>query len=70
MASDPWKKFTSDQYLVHDYYQSIKEELPQDIKFEDVMRATEVSSDNYVIERGKHGTKEGPRLVKCLCIRI
>ncbi|KAB1205188.1 Receptor-like protein kinase [Morella rubra] len=32
------------------------EDLPQDLKFEDIMRATEGSSDKYVIGRGKHGS--------------
>lgn len=49
------KKSTPDQSLLHDC-RSITEDLPQDLQFEDIMRATEDSNDKYVIGRGKDGT--------------
>ncbi|KAM4068632.1 hypothetical protein ACB094_12G027600 [Castanea mollissima] len=49
------KKLTPDQSLLHDC-RSMTEDLPDDLKFEDIMRATEGLSDKYVIGRGKHGT--------------
>ncbi|KAJ7965269.1 Leucine-rich repeat receptor-like protein kinase [Quillaja saponaria] len=42
-------------YRSLDKCQSRTEDLPEDLKFEDIMRATEGWSDKYVIGRGKHG---------------
>lgn len=49
------KKSTPGQSPLPDC-RSKTEDLPQDLKFEDIMRATEGSSDKYVIGRGKHGS--------------
>ncbi|XP_041013316.1 leucine-rich repeat receptor-like protein kinase PEPR2 [Juglans microcarpa x Juglans regia] len=49
------KKSTPDQSLLHDC-PSVTEDLPQDLQFEDIMRATEDPNDKYVIGRGKDGT--------------
>ncbi|KDP46917.1 hypothetical protein JCGZ_10611 [Jatropha curcas] len=49
------QKYYRDQSLLREC-QSITEDLPEDLKFEDIMRATEGWSDKYVIGRGKHGT--------------
>ncbi|KAK2633954.1 hypothetical protein Ddye_028746 [Dipteronia dyeriana] len=49
------KKYFNDPSLLQES-QSRTEELPDDMKFEDIMRATEDLSDKYVIGRGKHGT--------------
>ncbi|XP_047964754.1 leucine-rich repeat receptor-like protein kinase PEPR2 [Salvia hispanica] len=45
---------TPEQSLLHD--QSSYEDLPDDLKFVDILRGTEGWSDKYVIGRGKHGT--------------
>ncbi|KAJ9174334.1 hypothetical protein P3X46_017367 [Hevea brasiliensis] len=49
------QKYSRDQSLLREC-QSVTEDLPEDLKFEDIMRATEGWSDKYVIGRGKHGT--------------
>ncbi|KAK9291850.1 hypothetical protein L1049_019800 [Liquidambar formosana] len=49
------KQFSSQQSLLHES-KSRTEDLPEDLKFEDIMRATEGWSDKYVIGKGKHGT--------------
>ncbi|KAL0299739.1 UNVERIFIED_CONTAM: Leucine-rich repeat receptor-like protein kinase PEPR2 [Sesamum radiatum] len=38
------------------YHRSGTEDLPEDLSFQDILRATEGWSDKYVIGRGKHGT--------------
>ncbi|KAL2226896.1 receptor-like protein kinase [Sesamum indicum] len=38
------------------YHRSVAEDLPEDLSFQDILRATEGWSDKYVIGRGKHGT--------------
>ncbi|KAJ6387634.1 hypothetical protein OIU78_017362 [Salix suchowensis] len=48
-------KYHRDQSLLREC-QSHTEDLPEDLQFEDIMRATEGMSDEYVIGRGKHGT--------------
>lgn len=49
------QKYYHDQSLVREC-QSQTEDLPEDLKFEDIIRATEGWNDKYVIGRGKHGT--------------
>ncbi|KAJ6418884.1 hypothetical protein OIU84_002121 [Salix udensis] len=48
-------KYHRDQSLLRECH-SHTEDLPEDLQFEDIMRATEGMSDEYVIGRGKHGT--------------
>lgn len=48
------KSSLTDQSLLNS--QSRTEDLPEDLNFEDILHATERSSDKYVIGRGKHGT--------------
>ncbi|KAL2457729.1 putative leucine-rich repeat receptor-like protein kinase [Abeliophyllum distichum] len=45
---------STEQSILHS--QSRTEDLPEDLNFEDILRATERWSDKYVIGRGKHGT--------------
>ncbi|XP_017972613.1 PREDICTED: receptor-like protein kinase [Theobroma cacao] len=49
------KKHSYDQTLLHER-QSRTEDLPENLKIEDIIRATEGWSDKYIIGRGKHGT--------------
>ncbi|KAJ0046021.1 hypothetical protein Pint_05482 [Pistacia integerrima] len=49
------KKYLIDRSLLQES-QLRTENLPEDLKFEDIMRATEGWSDKFVIGRGKHGT--------------
>ncbi|XP_057951320.1 probable leucine-rich repeat receptor-like protein kinase At5g63930 [Malania oleifera] len=44
-----------DQSLLRDFSSKI-EDLPDDLSFEDIMRATKGRSQNCIIGRGKHGT--------------
>ncbi|GMP25000.1 hypothetical protein CsSME_00002067 [Camellia sinensis var. sinensis] len=48
-------QFASHRSLLYDS-RSRTEDLPEDLTFDDIMRATEGWSDKYVIGRGKHGT--------------
>ncbi|CAK7324263.1 unnamed protein product [Dovyalis caffra] len=48
-------KYHRDQSLLREC-RSQTEDLPEDLQFEDIMRATEDWSEKYVIGRGKHGT--------------
>ncbi|OVA04733.1 Protein kinase domain [Macleaya cordata] len=47
-----WANF---QALIHDA-RSTTEDLPKDLKYEDIMRATEGLNEKYIIGRGRHGT--------------
>ncbi|XP_021896852.1 leucine-rich repeat receptor-like protein kinase PEPR2 isoform X2 [Carica papaya] len=49
------EKFLQDKSPLKEYRCKV-EDLPEDLRLEDIMRATEGWSDKYVIGRGKHGT--------------
>ncbi|KAK8583539.1 hypothetical protein V6N12_067806 [Hibiscus sabdariffa] len=49
------KKHSIDQTLLQER-QSRTEDLPENLKIEDIIRATEGWSDKYIIGRGRHGT--------------
>ncbi|XWS38044.1 hypothetical protein CRYUN_Cryun19dG0097000 [Craigia yunnanensis] len=49
------KRHSFDQTLLHERH-SKTEDLPEKLKIEDIIRATEGWSDKYIIGRGKHGT--------------
>lgn len=49
------QRFPPQQYPLGEC-RSRSEDLPEDLKFDDIMRATEGWSERYVIGRGKHGT--------------
>ncbi|XP_057804282.1 leucine-rich repeat receptor-like protein kinase PEPR2 [Salvia miltiorrhiza] len=51
-----WHRTPSSPHQALLYHQSSNEELPEDLKFMDILRGTEGWSDKHVIGRGKHGT--------------
>ncbi|KAK6155491.1 hypothetical protein DH2020_009739 [Rehmannia glutinosa] len=51
-----WNPYPSSPHQLLLYHRSRSEDLPEDLNFEDILRATEGWSDKYVIGRGKHGT--------------
>ncbi|KAK6155514.1 hypothetical protein DH2020_009762 [Rehmannia glutinosa] len=51
-----WNPYPSSPHQLLLYHRSRSENLPEDLNFEDILRATEGWSDKYVIGRGKHGT--------------
>ncbi|OMO97810.1 hypothetical protein COLO4_14354 [Corchorus olitorius] len=50
------KKHSFDQTLLHERLSRTEDLLPENLKIEDIIRATEGWNDKYVIGRGKHGT--------------